>query len=286
MTEWELLVLAFVGGILRLSPALVWAMVGDCLTQRSGHFNLGLEGNIACSAMVAVATTVATNNPWLGVVAAAGCGLIFSLVFALGCLLPRVSELGIGIALLVCGTALARFFGSGLIQEPVQLLPTFTVATVTGTVLLPLGLLGGVLLALSLRHTRLGLLITATGLKNSQSNLAVLGINAKLIRVLATAAGGIGGGVAGACLALFYPGGWSEQLATGIGIIAITLVFMVKSNPYAAIVAAVGFAALAALGPALQLSFGTHAYHLLNTLPYLVVFGLLLFSSRLRMLND
>lgn len=287
MSDWQLIALALGGGILRISPIFVWAMVGDCLTQRSGHFNLGLEGIIACSAMTAVLVAGISGSPWVGVVAAAGCGAVLALVFALCCLVTRVSELGVGIAMLVGGVALARFAGSGLTYEPTTLLPTFGSGenAFAISVMLPLGLLLGGVVAWVFAATRLGLLIDAVGDRQAADGLRLLGIRTRVVRIAATMFGGGCGGIGGACLGLYYPGGWSDYLAAGVGITALTLVFLVRARPLWALVAALLFAALAAVGPALQVTFGTSTYHLFNALPYLLALGALIGSSRARRLT-
>lgn len=287
MLDWGVLALALVGGVLRISPALVWAAVGDCLTQRCGHFNLGLEGIVACGAVVAVLVAGISGQPWLGVVAAAAAGSALAVVFCLCCMLPGVNQLAVGIALLIAGVALARFVGEGLAAAPTVLLPVFKLAgdrqaVLQFSALLPLGVGLAVGFAWALRTTRLGLLITAAGSAGADGGMRVVGLRPWLVRTAATAVGGACGGVGGACLGLFYPGGWSDQLATGIGIMALTLAFLARARPMLALLAALAFAALAALGPALQVVLGTGNYHLLNSLPYVVALVVLVLVSRHR----
>ena len=269
MTELYFFAITMFGGILRIGPALIWAVAGDCLTQRSGHFNLGLEGLIATSAMTAVLVST-SSSPYMGVFIAALVGGVFALVFVLLSSLPRVNELGIGIALLVAGIAIAQFVGSSLIAKPITLLPSFHIGAthIEISIMLPLALLAIVGLSLVLAYSRFGILLLAVGDRVNEEKLKLTGMRPWLIRWYATIVGGMFGGVSGACLGLFYPGGWSDQLTTGIGIVTVTLVFLAKTKLWWATLAAILFSALSALGPALQVSFGISNFHLFNVLPY------------------
>ena len=49
---------------------LLFATLGELLTERSGVLNLGVEGMMLIGAMSAFAVSLATGNPWLGVLTA------------------------------------------------------------------------------------------------------------------------------------------------------------------------------------------------------------------------
>lgn len=285
MSEIAALSLAVLAGTLRISVALLWVAVGDCLTQRVGHFNLGLEGIVALSAMAAVAAAGAAGGPWAGVLAGAAVGGLFALAFILCAMVPRVSELGVGIALLVAGVSLARFAGSDLVSVPAQLLPALSFAggALEISVMLPLALAAALGLSWLFSATRAGLLLRAAGESGADGAMRPLGIRTAVVRAAAVVAGGSMGGLGGACLGLFYPGGWSDELTAGVGIIGLTLAFLARHHPLRAAAAAIIFAAVAALGPAFQVAYGTASYHLLNALPYAIAIAMLIAVSRPRM---
>jgi simple sugar transport system permease protein len=60
---------AMLGGAIRVSTPFIFVALGECLTEKSGRINLGLEGNLVLGAMVAYAVSFHTGNPWIGVVA-------------------------------------------------------------------------------------------------------------------------------------------------------------------------------------------------------------------------
>ena len=282
----ELTALALVGGILRISPALAWVVVGDCLTQRCGRFNLGLEGIVPCGAVAALIVAEHTGEAWAGVLGGMAAGSVLALLFALCCALPRVSELAVGIAFLVGGIALARFAGDPFVTTPAPTLPSIDLAEALGmpgmrsafevSLLLPLALLLAFALAWALRNTRWGMLLSAAGGKGGDRALLSVGVKAEAVRVVATMAGGACAGVGGVALVMFYPGGWSDSLADGVGISALLLVFLSRSRPLLSFVAALAFSALASAGLALQASMGSDVHHVLNSMPYAAILVALL----------
>ena len=250
----------------------MFAAIGDCLTQRCGRINLGLEGIVAAAAAAAVAAATATGSPWLGLLAAILVGLALAFLHWACCTLPKIDDLAAGIALLVFGVGLARYTGSDLGPGLPPQLPviTFTAGLpfpLDINLLLPIGLVGALLISFVLARTGAGLLFSITG--SCPQAVRLQGFSPDLIRLGGTLAGGLGGGIAGACLALHYPGGWSDNLASGVGISAVALVFLTRSDPSRATLAAFLFAAAATLGPVLQTVAGTGGYHILNTLPQL-----------------
>src|SRR5438067_1669253 len=99
--------LAVFGGAIRVSTPFLFVSLGECITERSGRINLGLEGNLVMGAMCAYGTSYLTGSPWLGVLAAGCSGALLGLVHASICGLPKVNDIAVGIALLLFGGAAA-----------------------------------------------------------------------------------------------------------------------------------------------------------------------------------
>ena len=55
------------GGAIRVSTPFMFVALGECLTEKSGRVNLGLEGTLVLGAMVAYAISYHTGSPWVGV---------------------------------------------------------------------------------------------------------------------------------------------------------------------------------------------------------------------------
>jgi general nucleoside transport system permease protein len=115
--------LAILGGAIRVSTPFLFVSLGECLTERSGRINLGLEGTLIFGAMIGYAVAYRTGSPFLGVAAAALAGAIFGLVHGWLCKFKGVNDIAVGIALMLLGTGLAFFFGKPYIQPVAPKLP-------------------------------------------------------------------------------------------------------------------------------------------------------------------
>src|ERR1700720_1490988 len=115
--------LAGLGGAIRVSTPFLFVSLGECITERSGRINLGLEGTLVMGAMSAFGTSYLTGSPWLGVLAAGVAGMALGALHAVICGLPRVNDIAVGTALMLFGTALAFFLGKPLIEPSATMLP-------------------------------------------------------------------------------------------------------------------------------------------------------------------
>ena len=104
------------GGAIRVSTPFMFVALGECLTEKSGRVNLGLEGTLVLGAMVAYAISYHTGSPWAGVFAAGVAGSLLGAMHGSICSLPRVNDVAVGIAMMLFGTGVAFFFGKPYIQ--------------------------------------------------------------------------------------------------------------------------------------------------------------------------
>src|SRR5688572_20033373 len=118
--------LAVLGGAIRVSTPFVFVSLGECITERSGRVNLGLEGTLVMGAMTAYGVSYLSGSPWLGVLAAATVGGLFGVLHAVLCARPRVNDIAVGIALMLLGIGLAFFLGKPLIQPSAPRLPSIS----------------------------------------------------------------------------------------------------------------------------------------------------------------
>lgn len=98
---WWGVLIAVIGGAIRISTPYLFVSLGETLTQRSGRLNLGLEGTLVTGAMTAFAISYHTGSPWLGVFAVGVAGTALGALHTLICKLPRVNDIAVGIALFV-----------------------------------------------------------------------------------------------------------------------------------------------------------------------------------------
>jgi general nucleoside transport system permease protein len=278
--------LAVLGGAIRVGTPFLFVSLGECLTEKSGRINLGLEGVLVLSAMAGFGGSYLTGSPWVGVLLAGACGALLACLHGLLCSLKGVNDIATGIALMLLGSGLAFYLGKGLIQPQAAQIPSLDLggwsdsqqvqAALRINALFPLGVLLAILMAWALANTRWGLIVRMAG--DSSDAARALGYSVNTVRVLATTAGGFIAGLGGASLSLYYPGSWNEGLSSGQGLIAVALVIFARWRPMACLGAALLFGGAGALGPALQ-SVGISAgYHLFNAVPYALTLAILIWT--------
>jgi simple sugar transport system permease protein len=279
--------IAMIGGAIRVSTPFIFVALGECITEKSGRINLGLEGTLVLGAMVAYMMSYRTGSPWVGVLAAGGVGMLLGAMHGYICKLPRVNDVAIGIAMMSFGVGLAFFFGKPYIQPTAPRLqavhlgdwssnPQLQVALQVNPLVL-VGLAIAVFLWWGFRNTRWGLILRTTG--DSAPAARAMGVSVDLVRFLATAAGGFLAGIAGAFLSLYYPGSWNEGLSSGQGLMAVALVIFARWDPLRCVMAALLFGAAGALGPALQSIGITQGYYFFNAAPYILTLFIMIGSA-------
>ena len=290
MTADQLIIFlsGIVGGALRVGVPFLFVSLGECLTEKSGRINLGLEGVLVLSAMTAFGAAYLSGSPWIGVLAGASAGALLAALHGVLCSLPRVNDIATGIALMLLGMGLAFYLGKPLIQPQAPQLPALSLggwsdsaavrSALEVNALLPIGLVMALVMAWAFANTRLGLLVRMAG--DSANATRALGYSVSGIRIAATTAGGFIAGLGGASLTLFYPGSWNEGISSGQGLIAVALVIFARWSPLRCVGAALLFGGAGAIGPALQSVGIGWGYHLFNIVPYVLTLLILVITCR------
>lgn len=283
---WGVL-LAVVAGALRVSTPFLFVSLGECLTEKSGRVNLGLEGTLVMGAMAGYGVSYFSGSAWLGVVAAAAVGALFGLVHGFLCGRKNVNDIAVGIALMLLGTGLAFFLGKPLIQPSAPRLPALSLGAFSDVpqvrsalevnALFLLGLVLAPTLRWALKNTRYGLVLRTVG--ESAEAARAMGYDVNRVRLVATACGGALAGIGGSFLSLFYPGSWNEGLSSGQGLMAVALVIFARWDPMRCLYASLLFGGASALGPALQSVGITSGYYLFNAAPYVLTLLIMVLSS-------
>src|SRR5580693_7442392 len=108
---WFAVPLAIIAGAFRGGTPFLFVSLGECLTEKSGKINLGMEGVLLMGAMTAFGVSDLTGSPWMGVLAAAAVGLVLGAMHAWLTQQPAVNDVAAGIAMIIFGSGLAFFFG-------------------------------------------------------------------------------------------------------------------------------------------------------------------------------
>jgi len=278
--------ITFIGVItIQSSMAVLFAVLGEIITERSGVLNLGLEGIMLMGALTGFAASLYTENLWFGVLCAAITGGLMSLLHAVFVITLKVNQVVSGLSLAVLGTGLSNYLGRPLVGKVagrfmVKAIPVLEKIPVLGPVFFQQNLLVYLAyflvpcLTLFLFKTKFGLYIRAVGEKPSAAD--TLGINIFRIRYLCTIFGGILTGIGGAYLSLSYTPGWKEGMTGGQGWIAIAMVIFSMWNPLLGIAGALFFGFINALQFYFQASMVPIPGVILRLLPYLCTIIVLL----------
>ncbi len=279
--------LAVLGGAIRVSTPFLFVSLGECITEKAGRINLGLEGTLVLGAVSGYGIAYETGSAWLGVLCAGFVGTAYGALHGWLCKFPRVNDIAIGIAMMLLGTGLAFFFGKPYVQPVAPDLPAISFgwwsdvpqvrAALQVNVLFLIGIVVAILLWWGFRNMRVGLVVRMVG--DSADAARAMGQNVDRVRLLATAAGGFLAGVGGSYLSLYYPGSWSEGISSGQGLMAVALVIFARWNPLACFGAALLFGGAGALGPALQSVGVTEGYYLFYAAPYVLTLAIMVLTT-------
>ncbi len=282
-----IVLVAMIGGAIRVSTPFMFVALGECLTEKSGRVNLGQEGTLVLGAMVAYAVSYHSGSAWVGVLAAGLAGAVLGGLHGAICRLPRVNDVAVGIAMMLFGTGLAFFLGKPYIQPTAPRLDSIPFGSFSDNANLrsaldvnPLFFVGiavAFVMAWVFRSTRWGLIVRTVG--DSAAAALAMGLSVDLVRFLATAAGGFLAGIGGAFLSLSYPGSWNEGLSSGQGLMAVALVIFARWSPLRCVLAALLFGGAGAIGPALQSVGVTQGYYFFNAAPYILTLVIMIATS-------
>jgi simple sugar transport system permease protein len=220
---------------------LVFAALGELVTEKCGVLNLGVEGMMLVGAVTAFIVAATTHQPWLGALAGIVAGALLSAVFGVLTLSLMANQVATGLALSLFGVGLSAFVGQQYVSIVVDgitplAIPGLSDLPILGKLLFahsPFVYLSLVLYALVqsfLLHTRGGLIVRAVG--ESPAAAHAIGFSVTAIRYLAVLFGGACAGLAGAYLALAYTPLWTEGMTAGRGWIALALVVFATWQPW------------------------------------------------------
>ncbi len=281
---------------IRAGTSLVFATIGEILTERSGILNLGVEGTMLMGALSAFVTVFYTHSLVLGFLVAIGIGGLLALLHAFLTTTMRANQVVSGLSITLFGTGFSSFLGQRLgpatnnfrlvglraeriaplspeWAENIPILGAFLnqdILTYIVYLLIPVAWF-------FLYKTRQGLWLRAVG-ENPQTADA-MGINVIKTRYLYTIIGGMLIALGGAHLSLSYTPGWSENITGGRGWIVIALVIFSMWNPARAVWGALLFGGINAVQFRLQASGTSIPASFLNMLPYIGTIAVLVLMT-------
>ena len=285
--SFELLIPILAAAVQSGTPIL-FATLGEMITERSGVLNLGVEGMMIVGAFAGFFALLLTGSPWLGLAAAGSAAMFLAALHGTVCLVFRGNQIVSGLALTILGLGLADYLGAPFIGtitkgfEPFAV-PLLSDIPVVGRIffqqdaLVYLGYILAPLCWLFLSRTRLGLALRATG-ENPKAVMAA-GLSALHMRWTGILAGGFLAGLGGGYLSLAYTHMWTHSITGGRGWIAVALVIFAFWRPGRAVAGAYLFGGAAAFQMRLQASGTDIPSSFLAMFPYIMTLLVLLLSS-------
>jgi simple sugar transport system permease protein len=245
---------------------LLYAALGELLTERSGVLNLGVEGMMLIGAVMGFWAVQRTGSLYLAIVVAAIAGGSMALIHAFLVITLRANQIVSGLALTIFAGAagLSSYLGNdlNLADQPARhafspFLPkSWQTLEVVGPILFKQSALVYaswalvVIVAVYLNRTRFGLNVRAVG--ESPEAADAMGINVTAYRYAHTLLGGAFAGVGGACFTLWITPQWVDGITAGAGWIAIALVIFAFWRPALCLVGAYLFGAFSGIPFAFQ----------------------------------
>ncbi|OMH40200.1 ABC transporter permease [Desulfurobacterium indicum] len=280
--EFPVIAATVVGG----AAPLVFAALGETITERGGIINLSLDGSILLSAMTGFAIAYKTGSVFLGFLSAGIIGALIAAVVASSTLFLRVSQVAVGFVLALMCRDLAYFLGNpySRIQGP-QLaytpIPFLEKIPIIGKIFFQQNIMvyGSYILIFAvwffLYKTRWGLMLRCAG-ENPEAAY-IRGIPVEKLKFWFTVLGGFFVGIAGALYSLSVKPGWGRpQGAEGTGWIALAIVIFGGWEPIKVALGAYLFSFLQAMGIVLQDKFSSVPAQVFQVAPFpLMIFTLL-----------
>lgn len=242
----------------RLATPYLYASLGETFGQKSGVLNLGVEGIMLLGAFAAFYTTFITENLWLGLLAAIIVGGIMGLAVAVINVTLKAEQgiSGIGVFLFGLGMSELLFQKTLGTVETVSgfssiYIPYLSDIPIIGEIFFQQNLLvyvAYIMVPVSwfvLGKTTLGLKIRAVGENPEAAD--TLGVSVNGIRYFTQVFGGIMSGIAGASLSIALLNVFQQNLTSGLGFIAVALVYFGGWRPLGVLVGSLIFSMVNAL---------------------------------------
>ena len=263
------LILGILNIVLISTTPLVFAGIGELVTEKSGVLNLGLEGLMLVGAVSGFISLVITGNYFYSFILSILSGVVLSSIFAFFVLRLLTNQIATGLALTIFGIGLSAMLGKKFAGTPINGLSPYYLIIFSFILVF--------LINYILYKTKAGLIIRAVG-ENHHSAYA-LGYDVIKTRYLTIIFGGVMCSLAVFYISVCYAPMWQEGMTAGRGWIALALVVFATWKPWRLLVGAYIFGGVAIMQMNLQ-AFGVKLPgQFFNMMPYLATLMVLVFIS-------
>ena len=276
---------------IRLATPYLYATIGEMFGQLSGILNLGVEGVMLMGAYAGFYVTFHTKNPWLGLLAAILVGGLMGLAMAFISITLEAEQgiSGIGVYLFGLGMSDLLFQITIGKVNPVSGFPSVYIPFLSDIPILSdiffkqnILVYGAfALVPISwyiLNKTTWGLKIKSVGQNPAAAD--ALGVNVALVRYITVTVGGVLSGVAGASLSIALLNVFQQNLTSGMGFIAVALVYFGGWTPRGILLGSLLFSTVNALQLWVQVKNIPIPADFATMMPYVLTILALVFAVR------
>ncbi len=297
------IVVQTLGSTIRLSVPLLFACLAGLYSERSGIFDIGLEGKMLVGAFAGAAAAAVFHSAWIGLGMAVLISVAFALVHGFASITHRGNQIVSGVAInfvaagstIILGQAWFKqggrtpalapgerfeaivFPGADAVRGVPILGPIYSELLSGHSLLVYIAFLAVPFTWWVLFRTRFGLRLRAVG--ENPAAVDTAGISVEWLRYRAVICTGILTGIAGAYLAMVQNAGFVKDMTAGKGFIALAALIFAKWKPVNAMFACLLFGFLDAIAIRLQGSplpvIGRVPVQFMQALPYVLTVVLL-----------
>ncbi|MEL6233617.1 MAG: ABC transporter permease [Pseudomonadota bacterium] len=269
-------ILNILDSTLRISAPLLLASLAGLYAERSGVFDIGLEGKMLAAAFAAATVAGMTGMVWLGLLAAIGASVALALIHGFACITQRGNQIVSGVAINFVAAGITALLWQQQVQQSgrppalsggakfqdIELPLAETLAEVPVIGPIWAGLISGHRLLVYvafiaapltwwvLWRTRFGMRLRAVG--ENPAAVDTAGISVTLMRYQAMICCGLLCGLSGAYLSTAQGAEFTLNMSAGKGFIALAALIFAKWRPIQAMLACLLFGFLDAMSNRLQ----------------------------------
>jgi simple sugar transport system permease protein len=276
---------------IQLATPYLYAALGEMFSQVSGVLNLGLEGVMLLSAFAGYYVALTTGNLGAALAAAALVGILMGVVTAFISVTLKAEQGISGIGIYLFGLGLSDLLFLVTVGTP-KAISGFPHVNIPGLSELPA--LGPILFSQNvlvygafacvplawfvLNKTNLGLQVRAVGQTPEAADS--LGISVARVRYFTVILAGMMAGIAGASLSIGLLKIFQQNLTSGLGFIAVALVYFGGWRPGRVMLGALLFSTVNALQLWIQTLGIPLPSDIAGMLPYILTIIALIFAAR------
>ncbi|ASW44165.1 ABC transporter permease [Clostridium isatidis] len=284
--EW---ITNFLAAAVVAGTPLLFATLGEIITEKAGNLNLGVEGMMLMGAVIGFIVGLKTESAVMALLAAMAAGALGAFIYAFLTVTLKANQNVTGLTLTIFGSGFSSFVGKSVVGQatpdsiksffiPIEIpllsnIPVLGKALFSQDLFIYIGYICTILLTIYLYKTNIGLNLTAVG--ENPSAAASASINIDLYKYIHILLGGALCGLGGAYLSLVHVPAWQENITAGRGWIAVALVVFTAWRPNKAIIGAFLFGGLDIIR--FRITNTLISIYFMDMIPYVVTIAILIF---------